>query len=301
VRWERRGLVLGAPPPLPWAASHAALPVPEPLADGRVRLFFSARDAHGRSSIACADVDLENREEPSLRPDAVLAPGPLGVFDDNGVTTSCLLEHEGRRYLYYSGWSLGVTVPFYLQVGCAVSEDGGATFTRVSAAPVLDRSDVDPYLTASPWVLAEDGRLRMWYVSGTGWDLVGDKPRHRYLIKYAESSDGLSWRREGRVCIDYRDADEYAIARPCVVRDGSRYRMWFSARGDTYRLGYAESADGLVWERRDEDAGPEPAPNGFDSEMQAYPAVFDHGGERHMLYNGNDYGRTGVGHAVLVR
>jgi hypothetical protein len=300
VRWENRGLLLPAPPRLPWAHSHAALPIPEPLADGRLRLYFSTRDAGGRSSIACAEVDLAGGGEASLRPDPVFAPGPLGAFDDSGATTSCLLHHEGRQYLYYSGWSLGVTVPFYFQIGCAVSEDEGRTFTRVGAAPLLDRSEVDPYLTASPWILVEDGRLRMWYVSGTGWDVVDGKPRHRYHIKYAESEDGLSWQRDGRVCIDYRDDEEYAIARPCVVRDGDRYRMWFCARGETYRFGYAESSDGLVWDRRDEGAGPEPSADGFDSEMQAYPAVFDHLGERHMLYNGNGYGQTGIGHAVLV-
>jgi hypothetical protein len=32
--------------------------------------------------------------------------------------------------------------------------------------------------------------------------------------------------------------------------------------------------------------------------MQAYPVVFDHLGVRHMLYNGNGYGETGIGYAV---
>jgi len=138
----------------------------------------------------------------------------------------------------------------------------------------------------------------MWYVSGTGWE-NGPEPRHRYHLKYAESDDGVRWRRDGTVCIDYRDESEYAIARPCVLRDGERYRMWFSSRGDAYRLGYAESADGLEWERLDDQAGIEPSGSGWDSEMVEYPWVFDHGGERHMLYNGNGYGATGVGHAVL--
>ena len=39
----------------------------------------------------------------------------------------------------------------------------------------------------------------------------------------------------------------------------------------------------------------------WDSEMQAYPAVFDRGGRRYLLYNGNGYGRSGVGYAVSER
>ena len=31
--------------------------------------------------------------------------------------------------------------------------------------------------------------------------------------------------------------------------------------------------------------------------MVEYPVVFDFRGARHMLYNGNGYGRTGIGHA----
>ena len=90
-----------------------------------------------------------------------------------------------------------------------------------------------------------------------------------------------------------RDADEYAIARPTVVRDGDRYRMWYCSRGPAYRLGYAESADGLTWDRRDDEAGLEPSPGGWDSEMICYPAVYEADGRRFLLYNGNGYGATG--------
>src|SRR5206468_6415563 len=104
-------------------------------------------------------------------------------------------------------------------------------------------------------------------------------------------------RREGHVCVDYAGPEEHAFSRPCVVRDGDLYRMWFSVRGDAYRIGYAESRDGLAWERRDEEARIAPSSE-WDAEMQAYPSVFDHGGRRYLLYNGNDYGRTGIGWAT---
>jgi hypothetical protein len=291
--------VLAAPPPVAWAASHAALPVVAEDGAGRLRLYFSSRDGGGRSHIGCADLELGEREASAVpRPEPVLRPGALGAFDDSGVTGACLVRHEDREYLYYSGWSLGVTVPFYFFVGCAVSGDGGQSFERVSTAPVLERDAVDPYLTASPWIVVEDGRWRMWYVSGTGWDVVDGRPRHRYHVKYAESADGLVWERGGHVCIDYAGAHEYAVGRPCVVRDGGLYRMWYSVRGAAYRIGYAESGDGLTWERKDDEAGIDVSTSGWDSEMQAYPIVVDRGGTRFLLYNGNGYGATGIGYAV---
>ena len=74
--------------------------------------------------------------------------------------------------------------------------------------------------------------------------------------------------------------------------------MWYCVRGDSYRIGYAESADGLEWTRRDCLAGIAPPAEGWDSQMQAYPMVFREGGRWLMLYNGNGYGATGFGCAL---
>jgi len=296
-QWSATGVLVDAPP-VPWAASHAALPVVWRTPDRRLRLSCSSRDSDGRSHVVSGWLDLVERTA-EFGSGAAIAPGPLGAFDDRGVTSSSVVEHDGRLHHFYTGWNLGVTVPFYLGIGCAVSDDGGETFHKVSTGPVLGRSSIDPYLTASPSILIEADTWRMWYVSGTGWLEGNGGAQHRYHIRYADSSDGLTWNATGHVCIDFRDVRETAIGRPCVVKDGARYRMWFCARGDSYRLGYAESSDGMVWERQDEEVWNVPR-SAFDSDMQAYPFVFDHDGERHLLYNGNGYGATGIGHAVLA-
>jgi hypothetical protein len=191
-----------------------------------------------------------------------------------------------------------VTVPFYLCIGLAVSTDGGRTFERVSKAPVLDRSNDDPYLMASPFVMVDGGIWRMWYISGSSWVADGASARHYYHIKYTESADGVAWHGARRVAIDYGSPDEHAFARPCVLRDGSGYRMWYSYRGARYRIGGAESSDGIGWHRRDAEMGLEPGTAAWENEMVAYPWVFASGGQRYMLYNGNDYGRTGLGLAI---
>ena len=300
-RWVKRGLIFEPPGNLPWARTHAALPVADPI-DERMRVYFSGRDDNGRAHIGFFEIE-PTKPNKILRvsDEPVIGVGPLGAFDDSGVTTSCIVAHAGRKYHYYSGWSLGVTVPFYFYIGLAISSDGGETYRKVSVAPILDRNAVDAYLTASPFVLVEGGTWRMWYVSCTGWDLKNGQPRHHYHIKYAQSSDGIHWERNGVVCIDYKSEAEYAIARPCVVKEGGLYKMWYSHRGESYRLGYAESRDGLNWDRKDEESGLDVSDEGWDSEMLAYPFVFDYEGQRYMLYNGNGYGKTGIGLAVLER
>ena len=94
-----------------------------------------------------------------------------------------------------------------------------------------------------------------------------------------------------------------AFSRPSILanKDGS-LEMWVSYRGgpgDNYSIGYATSDDGLVWDWRPDEAGISTSAIGWDSEMISYPFVFDHRGERWMLYNGNGYGRSGFGLAVL--
>ena len=141
----------------------------------------------------------------------------------------------------------------------------------------------------------------MWYLSATKWKMEEGRPKHYYHIKYAESDNGIQWERKGIVCIDFASEEEYAISRPCVLKDKDVYRLWYSYRGQSYRIGYAESGDGIHWERKDKEVGIDVSMSGWDCEMIEYPFVFDHQGQRYMLYNGNGYGKTGFGLAVLEK
>jgi hypothetical protein len=292
--WRKLGRVWGPDQRWPWALSHAANPVAEPLGGDRFRVYFATRDARSRSHIGALEFDLQTPcRIVDIRPRPVLAPGRPGAFDDSGVIASCLVRRERHDFLYYLGWNLGVTVPWRNSIGIAVREHGSDEFHRLSPAPALDRNREDPFSLSYPWVMRDESGWRMWYGSNQNWGARAEDMAH--VIKYAESDDGISWRPTGRVCIGFEAHGEYAIARPCVVKDGAIYRMWYSYRGLAYQIGYAESADGLDWRRCDACAGIEPSADGWDSISLQYPFVFDHKGVRYMLYNGRDYGRTGFG------
>ena len=278
--------------------SHAALPYPlQSSGDREVRVYFSGRDDRNRASIGAVTIDLTTLRpvDGSLTWEPLLGPGPLGAFDDSGVTVSCVVPHREELHMYYTGWALGRTVPFYLAIGLAVSVDGGRTFERVSAAPILERGPDDPYLAASPSVLLDRGCWRMWYVSGQCWESRSDGPRHHYLVRSARSDDGLEWCRQPEIALGFADVDEHAIGRPHVLRLGRSYHMWFCSRGDRYRLGYAHSADGIHWRREADGVFLEPAPRGWDGQMQAYPSVLRDGNRWWLFYNGNEYGAAGFG------
>ncbi|MFA5974933.1 MAG: hypothetical protein WC859_02055 [Elusimicrobiota bacterium] len=294
--WIKKGLIIQPQPHLPWMRTHAMIPVAERRQGDVFRVYVSGRDEQNRSLIGYSELELKGAPRVlrySEKP--VLGLGALGCFDDNGVTPSWIVEQGRRKFLYYIGWNKGSTVRMHLFGGLAISEDGGESFQRYSEAPIIERCRVNPYLNTAPCVMEENGRWRMWYVSGTGW---AHKDLPRYNIQYAESKDGMNWERNRTVCIDFADSNENALARPCVVKENGLYKMWFSHKGQAYRMGYAESTDGIRWRRMDDRAGIDVSPAGWDSQMIEYPFVFQHRGTAYMLYNGNDYGREGAGLAV---
>jgi hypothetical protein len=300
MRWTKHGLLFRPHGRAPWMQTHAAAPLVHPLGDDRQRVYFASRDGDNRSHVAWVEVNLADPTVPPKVAEApALAPGPLGHFDDHGVYPGSIVEHDGRLLLYYMGWNPGPRSPlFTASIGLAASDDGGLTFERLSPAPIMARSVHDPCLVTSPCVLREGDLWRMWYVSGIRWEEVSGELHSYYHIKYAESADGIAWARRGQVCIDLLPG-ERNIARPNVLRCDGGYEMWYSHSGGMgYRPGYARSHDGIDWTRLDDHAGIELSPHGWDSEAIAYPWVVRLGGRRHMVYNGNDYGREGFGLAT---
>ncbi len=301
---ERLGLVC-APTGVTWHLSHCQNPFVQSLSNSRHRIHFACRDDKNRSRGGWAEFEIAEGKFKLVRTakSPSLDLGRLGAFDDCGAMPGSLVEHDGRLLLYYTGWTLARSVPFFFFIGLAESRDGGETFHRLSEAPVLGRNRHDPFLTGAPWVIKEDGLLRMWYISGTEW-VAGlaesEGPVHYYSIKHATSKDGVTWTTNDHLCLPYLE-NEHAIARPVVMPAADGYYMIYSARrlGETYRIYGATSRDGLAWKRE-----PDPlltvAQSGWDSEMVCYGSILDAGQRKFLLYNGNAYGKDGFGSAALI-
>lgn len=302
-KWEKLGPVFVPAGTPDWLSGFAAVPFLQRAGDDHVRIYFSSRDPDDRSHVGWVVIDMNDPlRVVEVSPGPVLAPGPLGHFDEDGAMGCELVEVDGCLYMYYIGWNAASRVPFRNAIGLAVSADGGATFERYSPGPIMDRSIHDPCFVASHCVLFDKGLYKMWYLSCIAWDLTNGAPRHRYHIKYAESRDGIDWVRDGTVAIDFAYPNEYAISVPRVITEDGVYRMWYSYRGgpksDFYRIGFAESSDGKTFTRLDDTVDLEPTPGDWDGDMVCYPFVFDWDGNRYLLYNGDGYGRTGFGIAI---
>lgn len=304
--WEKRGVIFRTDQQHDWMHSHACVPTalvgPE---QERIRIYFAPRNRKNQSLPTFIDVDAQDPSQVlHLEPSPILDLGELGTFDDGGIMPCSVVQDGDTVYLYYVGWNPTVSVPYRNAIGVAVSTDRGDTFDRVFQGPIVDRNPQEPFFTASPCVRREDDAWHMWYASGTGFVVVDDKPEPLYVIKYASSSDGLTWHRDNLTCIP-PNHDLEANARPTVAYEDGCYRMWFCYRdshdyrdGDgSYQIGYAESTDAVTWTRDDEAAGIKPSSEGWDAHMQTYPNVVTVNGQKLLFYNGNGFGQTGIGYA----
>jgi hypothetical protein len=306
MHWKKKGLIYGPSGEAPWMKSHAQIPTALVL-DDRIRVYITVRPEQKTSLTTFVDLDIENPAKVLyVHKKPILPLGGPGTFDEFGMMPSAALRVGNEIWLYTIGWQRGQTVPYLNAIGLVISKDNGMTFERPFKGPVLDRTPFEPYSTMSPCVLRDGDLWRMWYGSGVDWVEINGKYEPIYYIKYAYSSDGLKWERPGNDCIPVKTPDE-ASTRPTVIYENELYHMLFSYRGsqdfrggkDGYRLGYATSHDGVLWQRNDANTGITLGNHGeWDSEMMAYPAIVDTPSNRFLFYNGNQFGRAGFGYAV---
>ncbi len=299
--WRKVGRVF-APPEGEF--SHGSHPCAVHVEGDRFVVAFTRRDSRQRSQIflshaVVAGGRLALEGEPRL----ALRHGEPGYFDCDGVISVCFVECDGRIYLYYVGWQNLPDTLWICDTGRAILDPARLELTREFPGPVLGRDKDNPLFAAATAFHVSDGKWRTWYNSGIKWEKVDGGWKHHYGIHYAESDDGIDWVTYPGLCLPFADEYEYAFGRPSVYRGGDTYFMWFAHRATrdigAYRIGFASSQDGRKWVRNDAISGIDVSAEGWDSEMICYPCVFEHHGTLYMLYNGNDYGRTGFGLAVL--
>jgi hypothetical protein len=318
MRWEKVGKIFD---PTEFALPKNCLEFAQSpqvlLLNDFIRVYFSTRerDKTGKYLSHIAFVDFNKKFSViNVAKEPVIELGKLGCYDEHGIFPLNVLKTKDKLFGYIGGWNRRVSVSVDGSIGLAVSEDNGLTFKRMGDGPVLTSSINEPFLVGDPFVQIYDGEFHMWYIFGTAWrKFSAEAPPDRiYKIGHAISHDGIEWEKkeEGRQIIsDSLGADE-SQALPTVIKIGKRYHMFFCYRQSSdfrknknrgYRIGYAFSNDLHDWGRDDANVGIDVSEDGWDSEMQCYPHVFEMDNEIYMMYNGNEFGRFGFGLAKLEK
>jgi hypothetical protein len=284
----------------PKLISHAANPLPVQMSGDVYRIFFSGRDNQNRSSVGAVDVDIVRCEVVAEHHSPFFEHGPVGSYFSDGVSIGNCYQVNGIRYMLFMGWQNPPTGHWRGSIGRLILTPE-LTLKLESEEPFMGLDSTDPISLSYPWALERaSGGFDMWYGSTLSWDVGNGEMLH--TIQNAISDDGINWYRNG-LAIPYDLGIAQAFSRPTVVmNDGGDFEMWFSYRsgsGEKYRIGYAKSDDGKKWALDLKGAGIDVSSSGWDSEMIEYPFVFNHHDSRYMLYNGNGYGKSGFGLAIV--
>jgi len=307
MKWIKKALIFRPSGEGGWMKSHAQIPTVLALGD-RLRVYFSSRPQPSFSLTTFVDVAIDDPTRILyLHETPILEPGPPGAFDEHGIMPSGVLRNGDEVWLYYGGWSRRASIPYSNWTGLAISDDGGRTFRKAFAGPVLDRTPQEIFSATAAFVLRDAGRWHSWYASGVEWAEIGGRLEEYYVIKYAHSADGLVWNRENRQLLP-PEQPRRATHRPTVFHHDGLWHMYFSHRGledfrdgtNSYRIGYASSRDMRDWTRDDARAGLPLSETGWDSKMTAYPYIVEAGGRTYLFYCGNGFGGEGFGYAELA-
>lgn len=304
MKWKKLGLLF-CPPKVgahSKLVSHAANPLPVHIKKDTYRIFYSGRNTHNQSSVGAVDIDIIKREIIEEHKTPFFEHGPEGSFYADGVSIGNCYEVGGLKYILFMGWQNDDKAHWRGDIGRLIVHPD-LTLSLDSDMPLLRCDVIDPLSFSYPWGQENDiGGFDMWYGSTLTWDTGEGEMLH--VLHHANSTDGHHWCRDG-LAVPYELGVAQAFSRPtCVKNSKLGFDMWFSyrgAQGKKYRIGYASSSDGKQWKLELNKAGIDVSATGWDSEMIEYPFVFDHKGERYMLYNGNGYGQTGFGLAVAEK
>ncbi len=301
--WKKRGLILK--PKKKDGFSHAVLPKGIIL-ENKIRLFFSKRDYLNRSHPFYVDVDINDPKKIIYsRTKPILKLGDAGTFDESGIMPTCIKKVFGKYFLYYIGYSLSGNVPYKNSIGLAVSDDC-KSFKKYSRASIFKTTNKEPFFTASLDLIQYKKKLHSLYLSGVKWENIDSKYEPIYDLKYGSSLNGIDWKRNGDVAINLKSKEEGGIASPSILKIKNTFYLWYSYRSkynfrsnkdNSYRIGFAFSNDLKNWKRKDNQFNLDISGAGWDSEMMAYPNVLQIEKKLIMFYNGNSFGKSGIGYA----
>ena len=181
----------------------------------------------------------------------ILKGGPSGNWNHSVVEASVLYNADSSRFeMWFVGTSGSPVFPY--RVGFATSIDG-LTWEMHPNNPVLSPGSTgewDAYTVEFPYVIRENGQYKMWYSSG-GSNYI------QYKIGFATSPDGINWTKYANNPILGFGTEPWeagGVMACTVLPVSGGYKMWYTGlttagQNGTCAIGYANSTDGISWER----------------------------------------------------
>jgi predicted GH43/DUF377 family glycosyl hydrolase len=215
---------------------------------------------------------------------------PTESWEFAGVIGPRVLKTGNHYKMWYS--ALGSR----RQIALATSEDG-IHWTK-SPNPVLsigESGDFDSQHVTYGMVLIYQDQYWMWYSGHNG---------RVWQIGLATSPDGIHWTKyAGNPVLTVGESgewDESGVIAPAVNFDGHSFKMWYNGNGYPFIQagGYAESPDGIHWEKHPDNPVFTPVPSDWESQFIGMNTLMFADGLYHLWYGAAGQITNGIGYAT---
>lgn len=267
-------------------------------AKGVLKLIVTGRCANGMSHLGEITLNYNHKthdislKEISKSP--IIELGQLGTFDHRGMSYPFCIEYRKQNFLFYCGWKRTVDTKFENNLGLLKFDKAQQKWVRVSKAPIFSLDNIDPFGVGSVTLQFNDyDRLYyMFYTSFLSWR---SSFQHNYTVRLARSSDLVNWEKSSEILIK-NDNELHSICRANFFGNA----IYVCARGEHYSL-YKLKTNAPLQNLFNESISisdfqrmsPQIIVNGF-TEEQSYPHIADVFGKTFLLFNGANYGKSGL-------
>ncbi len=219
------------------AFDNASIATPWVIKDGvTYKMWYSGKSQDGRWRIGYATSSNGLTWNRGNGGNPVLDRGGIARFDGGGVAYPSVIKDGNTYRMWYSGVIESTTI---WQIGYATSANGISWTRQNNSNPVLGfgkKGTYDENGLLYPRVVKDGPTFRLWYIG------INQKS-----ICYASSTDGISWARDPNNPVMVPSAtpgdfDGSALLEFAVMRDGLKFKMWYTGdNAGTRTVGYAEA------------------------------------------------------------
>jgi len=213
-----------------------------------------------------------------------------------GVSQPSLIKESDGYKMWFMGWD-----EYNMwRIGYATSHYG-FDWTEYSNNPVLGEGisgSWDDDGVYSPCVIKDGNTYKMWYTGYSGVDKLA-------RIGYATSPDGINWIKHPTPVLGEGSSGTWesdGVGAPSVIKDGTTYKMWYEGSDVDWwwRIGYAESFDGINWTKYSNNPVLNEGEEGdWDEWGLGAPTVVKDATIFHMWYSGIDGNNLArIGYAI---
>ena len=211
-----------------WSKSHSWVPTILPSNNkSQLEVLYGSRNNKNLTQTGKFIYDLEQKKVTYNSKRPLIKLGKLGNFDDSLALVTSAIKSSKKLFLYYVGWTRPKNTRFFPSIGLAIFYLNKKKIVKLPY-PIRSREEKETLGFASPCVLKERKKFKMWYVSIRKWITKNKNTFPIYNLSYSESANGKNWNTKKINILNSSTLE--TISRPFVMKYKENYHMWYSVK-----------------------------------------------------------------------